>query len=122
MIENGPFGESCTGNSTLPDKCFVPIIPKCIDRNFYCELPPKTPLKSTRSDIYISANGWLNVPGTKLSYVCNNASWAFNYKTDPKMPSFYFTENINNITITCNKYGYSSLIVSIQNSRNAQNC
>jgi hypothetical protein len=78
-------------------------VPSCVDRNNYCQNPPKTPLKATRIDI--SASGWLNIPGTKLNYFCNNDSWAFDYKTDPTKPSFYFTENISNITITCNKYG-----------------
>ncbi len=34
---------------------------------------------------------------------------AFNYKTDSSAPSFYFTNNINNITITCNKNGLVKL-------------
>ena len=116
IIQNGPPGESCLGNETSTEKCLFPKIPNCIDRNVYCEAPPKLPQKATRNEIYIPTRGWLNIPNTKLNYMCNNQSWAFNYKTDPKLPSFYFTENINNITITCNKNGYGSFSAKNSNS------
>jgi hypothetical protein len=106
IIENGPPGKSCPENaSTTKDKCSDPKIPNCVDRNVYCQVPPKLPRKAMINEVFIPVKGWLNIPNTKLTYLCNNHSWAFNYKTDPNSPSFYFTENINNITITCNSKG-----------------
>ena len=48
---------------------------------------------------------WLNVPDTKLRYSCDEDGWAFDYKTDPNLASFYFAENVDNMTITCNEFG-----------------
>ena len=49
-------------------------------------------------------NLWISF--CRLKYYCPKANWAFDYKTDPDAPSFYFTKNINSVTITCNKFGW----------------
>ena len=44
--------------------------------------------------------------GTQLTYYCSKFNWAFGYKYNLQVPSFAFTKNINNLTITCNGNGY----------------
>ena len=100
-----PIGESCIGNTGIVEKCDQPVLKACVDRNKYCEQPPQTPIQATRDDLYRPLQDWMNVPDTKLKYYCLTNNWAFNYKTDAAADSFYFTNNINNITITCNKNG-----------------
>jgi hypothetical protein len=63
------------------------------------------PTQATRNDIQRPLQDWINFPDTKLNYYCLANNWAFAYKTDVNAPSFYFTKNINNMTIICNKNG-----------------
>jgi hypothetical protein len=105
QITNSPIGGSCTGNTGTVEKCAQPVIPACVDRNAYCTAPPDIPAFARRDDLYRPLQDWINVPDTKLRYYCAQNNWAFGYKTDPTAPSFYFTKNINNITITCNEKG-----------------
>ncbi len=35
-----PIGGSCIGNTGNAEKCDQPVIPSCVDRNFYCSTPP----------------------------------------------------------------------------------
>ena len=44
---------------------------------------------------------------TVLTYTCNTQNWAFSYPYDETQPSFAFTNNVDNITITCNYSGNS---------------
>jgi hypothetical protein len=102
-----PIGESCNvsiGNADV-EKCVKPILKPCVDRNKYCDAPPPIPTLATKDDIYVPVPQWNNVPDTKFNYYCLTNNWAFNYKTSPTAPSYYFTKNINNMTITCNKNG-----------------
>ena len=48
---------------------------------------------------------WINIPGTQLKYTCPQTNWAFDYPYDATLPSFFFTPNLNNITIYCNLKG-----------------
>ena len=57
------------------------------------------------SDIDRPLTNWNNVPGTRLKFSCSAKNWAFNYPYDPNLPSFYFTPNVNNITMYCNIKG-----------------
>ena len=104
-IWNSPMGGSCSGNTATPEKCEQPVIPACVDRNAYCTLPPDIPTDARRDELFRPLQDWITVPDTKLKYYCSKPNWAFNYNTDPAAPSFYFTKNINNLTITCNKNG-----------------
>ena len=105
IVYNSPIGGSCTGNTATPEKCLKPAIPDCVDRNNYCTQPPAIPANARRDDVNRPLQDWINFPDTKLFYYCSKKNWAFNYKTDPTAPSFYFTKNINNMTTTCNKNG-----------------
>jgi len=89
------------------------VIPACVDKNIYCFPPPAVPLNGGRISVSQPAESWLTVPGTTLKYFCNQTNWAFNYKTNPSAPSFYFAENINNITIKCSQNGYMILILEL---------
>ena len=110
IIENSPLDVSCPGNMGSIEKCLTPSIPNCVDRNIYCDSPPATfPSGTTSFEVVKNLLGdgkWLNLPDTTLKYTCKNSGWAFSYQTDPRLPSFYFAENINNITISCNKNGF----------------
>jgi hypothetical protein len=105
IIQNSPIGGSCAGNTGPIEKCNQTVIPNCVDRNNYCSLPPDIPTDARRDDVHRPLQDWINVPDTKLIYYCAKTNWAFNYKTDSNAPSYYFTNNINNMTITCNKNG-----------------
>jgi hypothetical protein len=48
---------------------------------------------------------YLTIPGTQIYYHCPTPNWAFDYTYDETQPSFYFTKNVNNVTITCDEEG-----------------
>ena len=43
---------------------------------------------------------------TILRYTCSQPNWYFSYPYDENLPSFAFTNNVDNITITCHYSGY----------------
>ena len=57
-----------------------------------------------------------NQAETILEYVCEKDNWAFAYPYDTTKPSFFFTNNVNNITITCNYSGYWEYDFGIEDS------
>ena len=63
------------------------------------------PKGGTRDDLNIVLTGWKNIPTTKLHYYCLTNNWAFGYSTNVSAPSFYFTQNLNNITMVCSVNG-----------------
>ncbi len=108
-IDSSPLGESCnrTSNNTSPvEACLQPVLPDCVDKNFYCMPPPAVPFNGGRINVSQPVESWLTIPDTTLKYFCNHTNWAFNYRINQSAPSFYFANNINNITITCNSKGY----------------
>ena len=53
---------------------------------------------------------------TVLTYACANQNWAFSYPTDESLPSYFFTKNVNNITMSCNYSGYWEYDYGIEDS------
>ena len=53
---------------------------------------------------------------TILTYTCAKEKWAFDYPYDTSLPSFAFTKNINNITISCNYSTYWEYDYGIEGS------
>ena len=105
-MSGGPKGESCKESVGIEEKCRSPNIPNCVDKNKYCSLPPMPPQNGTMDIIEQPLQNYLTIPGTKVVYECPSQNWAFDYEYDETLPSFYFTENINNMTITCNQQGF----------------
>ena len=69
-------------------------------------LPPSTPADGNIEIIKSLDPVTDDQAETVLTYTCSKQNWAFNYPYDESQPSFAFTNNIENITITCNYSGY----------------
>ena len=106
QIDGGVIGETCPGTAGNPiEDCDQPKIPKCVDKNKYCTDPPTIPKFANRNDINIAAPGYKIHPGTVFYYYCPLSNWAFDYSYDESLPSYIFTNNVNNMTITCDPEG-----------------
>ncbi len=107
QIDGGVIGETCTGTAGNPiEDCDRPKIPKCVDKNKYCTDPPPIPKFAKRNDINVAAPGYKTHPGTVYYYYCPLSNWAFDYTYDESQPSYFFTNNVNNMTITCDPEGF----------------
>ena len=106
VVEGGPVGETCAGATGDEERCSQPTIPDCVDKNPYCSYPPMAPTNGKMIETNRPLDDYLTVPGTTLYYYCPTPNWAFDYSYDESQPSFYFTKNVNNITITCNDQGF----------------
>ena len=76
--------------------------------NIYCSVPPPAPLDGTRNDINrtVPDPGWEHVELSSYIYTCPGENYAFNYSyPDSPFRSYWFANNINNITIACTKNG-----------------
>ena len=105
-MEGGPVGETCEGATGTEERCSKPKIPDCVDKNPYCSYPPEKPKNGKLIETERPLDDYLTVPGTILYYYCPTPNWAFDYGYDTSLPSFYFTKNVNNLTITCNENGF----------------
>ena len=69
-------------------------------------LPPTVPLNANRTVVKSFDQDTNDQAETVLTYTCSQPGWAFNYPYDESKPSFAFTVNIHEITITCNYSKY----------------
>ena len=106
VISGGPIGETCEGATGTEERCLEPVIPDCVDKNPYCSYPPLASDNGKMIVMNRPLDDYLTVPGTTMYYYCPTPNWAFDYSYDTTQPSFYFTKNVNNITITCNEEGF----------------
>ena len=105
-VSGGPVGETCEGATGEVERCLIPKIPDCVDKNKYCSYPPMLPASGKMQELERPLDDYLTVPGTKMYYYCPTPKWAFNYGYDEvNFVSYHFTKNINNLTITCNDQG-----------------
>jgi len=65
IMYNSPLKGSCPSNTDTYEHCAQPVIPKCVDRNVYCALPPAVPAWAQVVDIQRPLTLWNNVPDTK---------------------------------------------------------
>ena len=103
-VTNGIDGETCTNwnkNSTEL-MCDNVNIPACADRTIYCTLPPK-PEGATWNILNAPNPSNLGEYLTSLVIYCPDTKHYFDYPVGPNFTSFYYTTNINSISLTCNQ-------------------
>ena len=96
-------GETCMSQQ-IDGSCKSIAIPSCVDRMVYCS---KLPLpKNSTTEILNETNpkSMLQL-GTSVRFTCPGKNWYFNYSFPKNLVSFYYSTNINNMTLTCNIYG-----------------
>ena len=104
-------GETCLGKQQ-DGSCQAIFIPDCVDRNVYCSNVP-TPTESTKSITVPAASNGLSTVGTSFSFVCPQNNFFFDYSLPKNLTSYYYSNNINTSTVTCNIYGLERLILII---------
>ena len=102
-VENGLNGETCADKKQDDDElwCDDVLIPSCVDRAIRCTHPPNP----ERSDIIFH-----NKPDeqgreykTEITYQCPGRLHYFDYPVGDDFISFYYTDNINEISVECNQ-------------------
>ena len=71
---------------------------------------PQKPNGGTMTPIFQHDSAWSTIPKTQIKYKCKQANHYFDYSTDQELPSFHFTKNIKELTITCNDNGQVDII------------
>lgn len=106
-MHNVPIGDSCQDDGEDFEKCLSPEIPSCIDTNIYCRTPPGAPQDGVRTDTNrpVVEDGYDNFNGTEIVYTCPTLNWYFDYILPDPFVSYFYSTNINNITIKCNEDG-----------------
>lgn len=76
----------------------------------YLDFLPQKPNGGTMTPIFQHDNAWSTIPKTQIKYKCKQPNHYFDYSTDQELPSFHFTKNIKELTITCNDDGQVDII------------
>ena len=76
----------------------------------YLDFLPQKPNGGTMTPIFQHDNAWSTIPKTQIKYKCKQPDHYFDYSTDQELPSFHFTKNIKELTITCNDDGQVDII------------
>ena len=103
MVTNAMPGETCIGPQ--PDgTCLEVYIPDCVDRTIYCN-----PLPSFENATVELLNepevGSPNLLDTSYNLTCQEKNNYFDYSVPANLVSFYYSTNINEMTLTCLKEG-----------------
>ena len=88
------------------------LIPDCVDRTIKCSNPPliddggETELTWYKppTNKLTKMPDLNNEKGTKIDYRCKSRRYFFDYP-NPQGLSFYYTENVDSIDVTCTKEG-----------------
>jgi hypothetical protein len=101
--DNSMKGETCLSQQA-DGSCKSIAIPSCVDRTVYCS---KLPAPKNSTIINLNGTNPKNLPqlGTSVRFTCPSKNWYFNYSIPGNLMSFYYSTNINNMTLTCNIYG-----------------
>ncbi len=94
-------GETCQGLQS-DGSCKSISIPKCVDRNVYCNAVA-FPANATIAKLPVDGN--IQKLGAVLKFTCPIAYWFFNYSIPKNLISYYYSNNINVTTLTCNTHG-----------------
>jgi hypothetical protein len=95
-------GETCV-EPQLDGTCTSVAIPECVDRRVYCNDPPELIIGHRE---VISGNlDSITLYGSQLRYECQEKDHHFDYQTPTDLQSFYYSTNINNISVKCNFNG-----------------
>lgn len=84
--------------------CSSVTIPDCADRTILCSEPP-IPERSVMNFTMKPNQNSNKEYGTKIEYWCPDRMHFFDYPVGENFVSYYYTKNINMITVTCNKDG-----------------
>lgn len=95
-------GETCV-NKLSDGSCQSIFIPDCEDRNVYCSSLQK-PANASKAFLAQPVPG-LNIFGTVVTFTCTNRNWYFNYSVPANLVSYYYSNNMNTATLTCNSFG-----------------
>ena len=108
-VDHPKQGETCL--SQQPDgSCKSVYIPSCVDRTVYCSSPLPNPKNSNFTFLVQPNPNNLLQLGTSFSISCPIEHWYFNYSVPKNLTSYYYSNNINNTTLSCNKYGLVSAL------------
>jgi hypothetical protein len=107
-VDRGVAGETCTDYKDDDSElwCQYVRIPDCVDRTVRCTEPP-TPAKALKTITQYSQTGEIDELGTSIDYTCPDRLHYFDYPVAEPFISFYYTNNINDINVTCNDDGYT---------------
>ena len=105
-VANGIDGETCTDWKTGDTElwCAYARIPSCADRRIYCTEPPqpeRATIKVTNKPNTLNNRQYL----TSIEYACPDKKYYFNYPVGDNFVSYYYTNNVNSINVTCNQDG-----------------
>ena len=98
-------GVACSDDGQEFEECAEPVIPDCVDRNPYCELPPWEPYQGNLTHVTrpVPGDEWMTVPGTVLRYTCPTDKWYFGYSLPDPFVSYHHSTNIDDIQIECHR-------------------
>ena len=102
--DNGIEDETCINNQ--PDgTCERIALAECVDRSVYCK-PLSTPENATKALIVQpnSENEYEN--GTEVQFTCPQSEHYFDYSIPADLVSFFYSTNINTITLSCNDFKF----------------
>ena len=107
LITDGVRGENCDPSLDANDNvCQDVTQPQCVDRTIRCTA---LPTNFGNADISV-----INAPnpddpteyGTVIQWTCLGRNHYFNFSVPDDLISFYYSNNINVTTLTCNRDGY----------------
>ena len=104
-VQNGIDGETCSNKFPESEDlhCEFVNIPACSDRAILCSDPPM-PAKS-KIDFIIRPDPERFEHNTRVQYTCPDRNHFFDYEVGDEFISYFYTENVNAINITCNHNG-----------------
>ena len=104
-VTGGILGETCaTSENSTELWCRNVTLFPCVDRTIHCNNIP-TFLNNQVEILDEPEPGILTVWNTSLSLTCPTLNWYFDYSVPANLVSFYYSNNINQTTLTCNKDG-----------------
>ena len=114
--DNGIEGETCI-NKQPDGTCERVFIPDCHDRSVYCK-SLTTPGNATKALIAQPNIDNEYEFGTKIQFTCQQHKHYFDYSVQEDLVSFFYSTNINQITLTCNEHK----LWTVQNGINGETC
>ena len=107
VIENGAVeGETCESSRTDAVWCKNVVQPMCVDRTIRCN-PLQPMFWDTDMEMLkeVATNDHREY-GTSIRLTCPQRNYFFDFSTEPDLISYYYSNNINDTVITCNKERY----------------
>lgn len=104
-VIGGIEGETCLeSNHSSELWCKNVTLFPCADRTILCNPLPSF-LNTTVQMLQEPETGNFTVFNTSISLTCPNENFYFDYSVPANLVSFFYSTNINETTLTCNKDG-----------------